>query len=209
MGFPTPPRLLGRPSHLTRTFWLDSRPLSDLRVGLSTPLGHPGGTAEPSQTFRWASRTFAWASRSLPHHRVCFPPLPDRRVGLSHLLDLRVGLPNLHVGLPIPTGPPSGSPTYPRPMGGIPDLSRISEWASRPLLDLRVGLPTRPGPLGGPLDPSRTSGWASRPLLNLWVGFQTPPGPSGWLPTPPGSPGGLPTTPGPSGGPFDLSRIFG
>ena len=46
-------------------------------------------------------------------------------------------------------------PTTPVPSGGLPDLSRPSEWASQPFSDLLVGLPTPRGPPSGPPNPCR------------------------------------------------------
>ena len=134
VGFPTPPRLLGGPSDLTRMFWWDSRPLRtygwayrlllDIRVGLPSPPRPSGGHTEPShgppdlyrttgcvsqpsRTTVWVSHiswTLGWASR----------PLPDLWVGI---------------------------PTPPIPLGGPSDPSWTSVWDFRPIPDLRLGLP--------------------------------------------------------------------
>ena len=61
----TPTTPTSRPLDLSRTSECASRPLTDLRVGLSTPSELPSWFPDPSQTSGWASMTFGWASRLL------------------------------------------------------------------------------------------------------------------------------------------------
>ena len=74
-------------------------------------------------------------------------------------------LPTPHVSLGGPSDPS-------RPSGWA---LQSSEWASRPLPDLRKDLSNSPAPQGGPFDPSRPYRWDSRPFPALREGLTTLP----------------------------------
>ena len=120
-----------------------------------------------------------------------------------------MGFPNYRVG----------HPTLPGPSGGFPDLFRTSEWVSRPISDLWVGiltlpgpwvgLPTRPEPPGGSPGPFGPPGGSPDPSQTL-VGSTDPSRTSGWVYRPfPDHQVVLPTLPGPLGGCRDPSRTPG
>ena len=54
MGLLTPPEHLGGPTNPSRNFGWDSRPLPDLRVGLSNPPGPAVWPPDSCRTSGWA-----------------------------------------------------------------------------------------------------------------------------------------------------------
>ena len=170
---------------------MHSRPLPDVREGLSTP---PETLEGPPDLPRYSGM----ASKPFPELWVSLRPLPDLQKRLPTPPGTSVRLTNSPRPLRGPAGPSEGLQTPPGP----PNPFRTSRRASRPLC-AQKGLMTSLGPSGGsprppegPHDPFRPTRRALQPLPALREG----------LPTPPAFQEGLPSLPNPLGGPHDPSQ---